>query len=151
MIGIIDLHGLNFKVMRQSEMISFGKIFVSTMDSHYPQRAHKTLVVNAPKWFHVLYKIISPLLRETTKDKIEIYTRGKKQDTMLKQRLGDKAEKLLPKSFFSKKGRKRKRDGDDEEDILEDDAFVNSELEDELRNFTMERINEAGKQMQEVL
>jgi hypothetical protein len=104
MTSIIDLQGLNFKYLRQKEIVNFMKEFVKTMDHHYPQRANKTLIINAPKWFHVLYKIISPLLRESTKSKIEIYTRSKRQDHALKTLLGhDKAETLLPESFFTKK------------------------------------------------
>jgi CRAL/TRIO domain len=110
MTSILDLQGLNFKYIREKEIVNFMKEFVKTMDSHYPQRAHKTLIVNAPKWFHVLYKIVSPLLRESTKSKIEIYTRGKRQDKALKTWLGnDQAEKLLPASFFSKKKPHRNR------------------------------------------
>jgi CRAL/TRIO domain len=112
MTSILDLQGLNFNYIREKEIVNFMKEFVKTMDSHYPQRAHKTLIVNAPKWFHVLYKIVSPLLRESTKSKIEIYTRGKRQDKALKTWLGnDQAEKLLPASFFSKKKQHKNKKG----------------------------------------
>lgn len=113
MTSILDLHGLNFKYLRQGDIVNFMKVFVKTMDHHYPQRANKTLIINAPKWFNMLYKIVSPLLRESTKAKIEIYTRGKRQDKVLKELLGNsaKAEKLLPASFFTKtKDSKRKKD-----------------------------------------
>lgn len=143
MLGIIDLQGLNLRALRQREVISFLKLFVSTMDSHFPQRAHKTLLVNAPKWFNLVYKLISPLLRESTKAKIDISSRGKKQDKTLKSFLGDKAEKLLPKSFFSEKKKRRKRKRgrhereEEEEDHPDDDDYriPDTELESQLADF----------------
>ena len=160
MTSILDLQGLNFKYIRQKDIVNFMKEFVKTMDTHYPQRAHKTLIVNAPKWFHVLYKMVSPLLRESTKSKIEIYTRGKRQDKALKTWLGnDQAEKLLPPSFFSKKKHKKNEkrkhqrmmmketapeeevnpeDGEEEEDLPSPDEhahLASSQFEMDLRAF----------------
>lgn len=143
MTSIIDLQGLNLSVLRQADLISFMKEFVKTMDSHYPQRANKTLIVNAPKWFNVLYKIISPLLRESTKAKIEIHARGKKQDKALHSQLGNAAEKLVPSTFFSKKGKKKLKNGrgvsskseEDDEELPPQDAHVISQLESDLRSF----------------
>ena len=153
MTSIIDLHGLQLGILRRRDVMSFVKKFVSTMDSYYPQRAHKTLVLNCPKWFNTLYKIVSPLMRETTKSKIEIFTRGKAQDKALKSHLGKDAVKMLPDFFWSewsppkkqKKGRwgKRKRaqeeDEADAEDEVEQDHTVfvppESKFEKELREF----------------
>jgi hypothetical protein len=113
MTSIIDMQGLNLKYLRQGDIVNFMKEFVKTMDHHYPQRANKTLIINAPKWFNILYKIVSPLLRESTKAKIEIHARGKRQDKVLKALLGNNnnAEKLFPASFFSKK-----KDGEQKKD-----------------------------------
>jgi hypothetical protein len=127
MISVLDLTGLNFNVLKQPDLIGFLKKFVSTMDSHYPQRAHKTLILNAPKWFNVMYKVLSPLLRESTKAKIEIYSRGKKQDHALKNYLGDKGKEVLPAGVWSKK---EPKDG-----LYETEKTMNSAEEDELRSF----------------
>lgn len=59
------------------------------MSDNYPGRSYKTLVINAPKWFHALYKIFKPLLRESTRQKIVILKAGEQQDTALKFYLGD--------------------------------------------------------------
>lgn len=146
MLGIIDLQGINLKALRQGEIISFLKTFVKTMDSHYPQRAHKTLLINTPKWFNLVYKLVSPLLRDSTKEKIEILSRGKKQDAVLNHRLVD-ATKVLPESFFStyKKKKKhhhrrRKHDNEDEQEESDDEGApettrTESQLELDLREF----------------
>ena len=59
------------------------------MSENYPGRSYKTLVINAPRWFHALYKIFKPLLRESTREKIVILKAGEQQDTALKFYLGD--------------------------------------------------------------
>jgi CRAL/TRIO domain len=148
MTGIMDMQGLNLGMIRKADIMNFLKEFVKTMDSHYPQRAHKTLIVNAPKWFNLLYKIVSPILRESTKSRIEIHARGKRQDKALYSFLGKDAEKLLPASFFSKKRDKRdksnRKNGDDDDDAdengdedpqLSQEVPVMSQLESDLRSF----------------
>jgi hypothetical protein len=127
MTSIIDLTGLNLSIMRKTELIGFVKKFVSTMDSHYPQRAHKTLILNAPKWFNALYNMLSPLLRESTKAKIEIHSRGKAQDKAIVAHLGKEASGMLPASFFS--SYKPKDRANEKENVPE------SDLEQELRNY----------------
>jgi CRAL/TRIO domain len=75
MTSVIDLTGLNISVLRQAELLAVAKKFVATMDAHFPQRSHRTYLINAPKWFGAIYKLISPLLRESTKEKIQIYAK----------------------------------------------------------------------------
>lgn len=83
MTSVIDLTGLNFSVLRKPELLHVVQLFCSTMDAHFPLRAHKTLLINAPKWFGAIFKLISPLLRESTKQNIKILSKGRKQDETL--------------------------------------------------------------------
>ena len=89
MTSIIDLTGLNLSVLGKRELMGVVQKFCSTMDAHFPTRSHKMLLINAPKWFGALYKIISPILRESTKQKIVILSRGKAQDKALNQLLSE--------------------------------------------------------------
>lgn len=95
MTNVLDMKGLSFRNMRNQEYIGFGKRFVQMMSSNYPGRSYKTLIINAPSWFHALYKIFKPLLRESTRQKIVILKAGEKQDTALKFYLGDSVPKDL--------------------------------------------------------
>lgn len=153
--GIIDLTGLQLGVLRKREMIQFLKIFVQTMDQHFPQRAHKTLLLNAPKWFNTLYKLLSPLLRESTKARIEIHSRGRRQDEALRKYLtSEETIKSLPASFWSSYKTKRKgskKMGADEEVEIEPAAVFHSKLEEDLRAYTIARLRESGKKMLPVL
>lgn len=87
MTSIIDLTGLNLSILSKRELLNVVQKFCSTMDAHFPQRSHKTLLINSPKWFGAVYKLISPLLRETTKQKIIILSKGSNQDQALRDLL----------------------------------------------------------------
>jgi len=89
MTSIIDLTEMNISILRKREQLRIGSLFLSTMDAHFPQRSHRTYLINAPKWFGALYKLASPLLRESTKEKIQILSKGKEQDEVLKNLLQD--------------------------------------------------------------
>jgi hypothetical protein len=95
MTNVLDMKGLSFRNMRNQEYIGFGKRFVQMMSSNYPGRSYKTLIINAPSWFHALFKLFKPLLRESTRQKIVILKAGEKQDTALKFYLGDSVPKDL--------------------------------------------------------
>mmetsp|Transcript_16459 Transcript_16459/g.33823 ORF Transcript_16459/g.33823 Transcript_16459/m.33823 type:complete len:488 (+) Transcript_16459:86-1549(+) len=128
MTSIIDLTEMNMSILRKREQLRIGSLFLSTMDAHFPQRSYRTYLINAPKWFGALYKLASPLLRESTKEKISILSKGKEQDEVLKQLLRD-----CP--------------------IPEDEKLENVPagiMEEELRNFCLARLDEAGVAMQPV-
>ena len=129
MVSVLDLTGLNMGVLRKREYMSFLKLFVSVMDAHFPQRAHKTLIVNSPKWVNTIYRIVSPLLREETKSRIMILSKSKKQDDALKRYLGSKAAANLPASFWSK----NKSRGKDQVAAEEPKHFPESEMDAKLR------------------
>jgi hypothetical protein len=132
MTSVIDMTGIKMGILRRKDLVAFVKKLVKTMDSHYPQRAHKTLVLNAPKWFNVLFKLLSPLMRESTKKKIEIHSRGRKQDAALKTYLGEKATDVLPASMWS-----TAEEPSEDTDLVHSttEQLFQSELEQELRSF----------------
>ena len=130
MTSIIDLYGLSFSILRQGDILSFLKVFVKTMDSHFPQRAHTTLLVNAPKWFHLIYKLVSPMMRESTKEKIKIFSNGSEQDEALKAQLSAECVESLPGTFWSTK--LPDNNGDDDSSTS---TQRESTLEEELRDF----------------
>jgi len=128
MTSILDLTEMNMSVLR-GEQFRIGSLFLSTMDANFPQRSHKTLLINAPKWFGVLFKLASPLLRESTKQKIQILSKGKEQDEILEHLLSE-----CP--------------------IPDGTAHLNVPpgiMEEELRNFCLARLEDAGEEMQSVI
>ena len=89
MTSILDLTGLSLSVLGKPEILNVLRMFCSTMDAHFPQRGHRMLLINAPRWFGSMYKLLSPLLREATKARIMILSKGKKQDESLRELLSE--------------------------------------------------------------
>jgi len=137
MTSIIDLTGLNLSLLRKRKLIGFIGKFVSTIDAHFPGRGYKTMLLNAPQWFGTLYKLITPILRDTTREKIAIYSRGKEQTQALEELLGTEATKFLPKRCFEK-------------DVSNQPPPM-SDMEQGLRNFVLARLEESGVEMYEVV
>ena len=107
MTNVLDMRGSSFRQMSNSEYLEFGKRFVAMMSANYPGRSYKTLIINAPTWINVLYKIFKPMLRESTRQKIIIMKAGEEQDTALKFYLGDSLpDDLLSNNGDSKKDKK---------------------------------------------
>lgn len=147
MTSIIDLTGLDLSLLRKKELIGFVQQFVSMMSTHYPQRAYKTLILNAPSWFGMLYKLISPMLRESTKAKVQILSQGNKQLSVLKEALGEDCLKYLPPELLETDKKKYK-------ELLKaskDKPLPASPLEQGLREFCCARLDEAGVGMKPIL
>jgi hypothetical protein len=123
MTSVIDLGGLHFRQVR--EMFHFVKEFINMMSLHYPQRSFKTLLINSPRWFGATYRLIAPILRESTRNKIQMLSGGKAQREALLTYLGDVAPKELMDD-----------DDDDDGDVDTEDATgPSSPMEQELRAF----------------
>merc|ERR1711862_406729 len=156
MTNILDLQGLSFGfniLFKEKQMIKLIKNIVTLMSEHYPSRSYKTFIIHAPSWFQLMYRLIKPLLRDSTKSKIEIFSSSntKHAIAVLKNTLGhdditlyydlldhqDKNEQLLfnhhdNNDFFNSIG-------------------MQSYLEKQLRSFCLLHIEKAGLQMEKVL
>jgi len=138
MTVILDLEEVSFSTFKDKEKRRFMLKFVKTMSDHYPQRSFKTLVINAPTWFDMVYKIVKPLLRESTKEKIHIVKRGPEQDTTLVEVLGAES---VPREIFhdpNHVGNNEGKDGDAE-------PGMSSAIEQELRLFCLQRIKDSNE------
>lgn len=88
MTTVMDLEGVRLKTIRDGQIRNFLKKFVGTMSHNYPNRSHKTLIINAPNWINMAYNLVKPLLRSSTKEKIQILNGGHDQDEILISILG---------------------------------------------------------------
>lgn len=127
MTSILD--GKDLKLVTVRKLFSFINEFVSMMSHHYPQRSYKTLIINAPSWAGMIYKLISPLLRESTRNKISILNGGTKQEEVLKEILGEVPSELSELGTY---------------------RGCDSVFEQEMRAFVVARLQEGGMEMQSV-
>ena len=89
MTSILDLDGVGWSTFQDREFMTFAKEMVSMISSNYPTRSYKTLIINVPGWFGLLYQLFKPILRKSTREKIEIYSKGPAQTKKLKELLGE--------------------------------------------------------------
>uniref|UniRef100_A0A7S3V4M9 CRAL-TRIO domain-containing protein n=1 Tax=Chaetoceros debilis TaxID=122233 RepID=A0A7S3V4M9_9STRA len=95
MTTVMDLKGVKLSTFRNQQKRQFLLKFVKVMSDHYPNRSYKTLIINAPSWINMAYRLVKPLLRESTKKKIMLLNGGKKQDDILIETLGSAVPKEL--------------------------------------------------------
>lgn len=154
MIGILDMQGLNLGILRKPELLSFVKEFVAMIDAQYPTRAYKTLMVNAPQWFSALYKVVSPIMRETTKEKIVLYSAGKQQDAALEEALGQNMAETVKDALRipDKKEQKLLAKQTQEGHLtLTSDSLLETEMEQQIRNFVLQRLQEEGLEIKSIV
>ena len=137
MISIIDLQGLDLSILRKRNLQHFVKEFVGMIDAHYPTRALKTYMINAPKWFSGLYKIVSPIMRESTKEKIVLFSAGSDQDNALRDGLGSDMAMLLKDALRvpTKEEQKNAKHQQPKDLSLTSDILLETDMEQEIRNF----------------
>ncbi|CAB9496629.1 Transfer protein [Seminavis robusta] len=145
--SIIDVADLRFHQLGQKDQVSFLKEMATTFDAHFPMRAHKTIIVNAPKWFYLLYRMLKPLLRESTTAMVEICTKGKKQDAALRAHLGEETSRSLPDFCWSEQAIKEQT----RKTHPGSAAQSMPRMEQELREHVMKHIKSNGLTMKPVL
>ena len=76
-ITVIDLEGMRMMDF-VGECVDYVKQCSTFTGAHYPERAGKVIVVNVPRWFHYIWKVVRPMVDEVTLQKISIL-RGKEE------------------------------------------------------------------------
>lgn len=79
---ILDIQGLGFRDVT-SDLLEYIRNSLGSMQKHYPQRAYKVFLVNTPSWFHYTYKLITPILSQSTKSKVYLVPEAQVKPTLL--------------------------------------------------------------------
>jgi len=145
MTSVIDLKGLGLKTLRDGDTMAFVKRVLSIMSHHYPSRSYKTLLINTPRWFGTIYAILKPLLRESTREKIEILSSGIKQDDALTALLGSDVPRELLHDHDAT-GSLSLGNG-----ATEQQAGPNSRMEVDMRDFCLQVLHENKMEMLRVI
>lgn len=74
-IYVIDLDGIRLMDF-VGDVVDFVKKTSSFTSAHYPERSGTIFVINVPSWFNIIWKVVSPMADEVTRQKIRIL-RGK--------------------------------------------------------------------------
>jgi hypothetical protein len=77
MTSIVDLEGVRL-LDAVGDVWDFLRRLLAMQGAHYPQRTDKIFIVNAPRSLAFIWRIISPMISESTREKISI-VRDKKE------------------------------------------------------------------------
>ncbi|XP_047943935.1 SEC14 cytosolic factor-like [Salvia hispanica] len=79
-VKVLDMTGLRFSALNQMKLLSA----ISTIDDlNYPEKTETYYIANAPYIFSSCWKVVRPLLRERTRNKVQVLS-GCGEDELLK-------------------------------------------------------------------
>lgn len=70
-IAVIDIANIKMTDLA-GESLNFLKKSISIANQHYPERSFAILIVNAPVFFSMIWRLVKPLVHENTQKKIKI-------------------------------------------------------------------------------
>lgn len=141
MTTIIDMKNIGWSTFSNKDKRQFVMNFVSMMSEHYPQRSFKTLIINVPQWSNIPWQAVRPILRESTRKKIQLLSSSKRQDAVLRSVLG---ENNVPPELL--------HNYVPHDDVkTEAKSLVKSDLDNDLRLFCLDRLRENGESMIELV
>lgn len=152
MTSVLDLEGVSWRWINDGNLVNFVKKFVGVMSAYYPQRSYCTLVINSPRWFGGFYRLLKPVLRESTKKKIEIYSAGSRgQSEALLRVMGREGcpNYLLDQDGEEEREPEQSLDRDDNGDV--NIPGPHSKIEKEIHNFCLTRLQMKSIKMNDVV
>jgi len=80
MITVLDVSGIKMSDM-MGDTLEYIKKSVQVIQAHYVDRCLKMYIINAPFYFNMLWQVVSPLLNETTRNKVTIVSTSQREIT----------------------------------------------------------------------
>ena len=71
MVVILDVKGIGWRDLA-GDTVAYVRKCTSCLQEHYPQQSYKIFIINVPTWFGMTWKIIKPMLNESTRAKTNI-------------------------------------------------------------------------------
>ena len=81
--AVVDFSGFN--MTKHSPPLDIGKQFLATLRSHYAGQIHRIYLTDTPFSFSMLWKIFSPFVGTTTRDKIKFINGARSKERELSQ------------------------------------------------------------------
>jgi len=83
-IYVLDLDGIRLGDF-VGDVMDFVKRASKLCSLHYPERAGTVFVINVPRWFNIIWRVVKPLVDEVTLEKIRIFRGNRMQTAQLLQ------------------------------------------------------------------
>lgn len=70
---VIDLEKFSLRNLYCWQAVKTLTNILQTMEGHYPECLEKCVIINAPNFFPVVWKMVRPFLTQATTDKVQVY------------------------------------------------------------------------------
>lgn len=80
-VTVLDVSGIGMSDLG-GEVLDFIKKASAFTGAHYPERSSKIFIINIPRWFNMIWRMIKPLIDPVTREKIHML---KGSSTILKE------------------------------------------------------------------
>ncbi|ETV80086.1 hypothetical protein H257_06483 [Aphanomyces astaci] len=70
-VTVLDVEGIGFYDLT-GDVMDFVRQAMGFVSAHYPERSAQIFIVNVPRWFDVVWRVVSPMIEPVTKEKIRI-------------------------------------------------------------------------------
>ncbi|CAM9691831.1 unnamed protein product [Chrysoparadoxa australica] len=71
LLTMMDLKGVKVSQF-VGEVKTFMVAAAKLIGAHYPERSFKIFILNAPWWFNMVWKVVSPVMHQNTRDKVTV-------------------------------------------------------------------------------
>lgn len=72
---VFDYDHLSLRQVYSLQVISYLRALIGLYENHYPETLNRALIINAPSFFPLFWRLISPFLTQRTVNKVLIYAR----------------------------------------------------------------------------
>ncbi|KAG0412932.1 hypothetical protein HPB47_009931 [Ixodes persulcatus] len=80
---VFDYDNFHLKQVYCWQVIEILRHLTALYEKYYPEILERCLIINAPSFFPIFWKLLQPFLAENTKNKLEIFSRENWQPVML--------------------------------------------------------------------
>ncbi|CAH0477010.1 unnamed protein product [Peronospora belbahrii] len=95
MLKVYDIKGISMADL-SSDVVNYTKKWGEVIATYNPERVYQVFLINPPSWFNLIWKLVSPLVNQKTRERIHVL-RGQKDIT--KALLEFVAPENLPKEY----------------------------------------------------
>ncbi|KAG0421186.1 hypothetical protein HPB47_002909, partial [Ixodes persulcatus] len=80
---VFDFDNFSLRQVYSLQVINLVRSMMTIYESHYPETLHRALIINAPGFFPIFWKLIRPFLTQRTVNKVLIHARDDWQPVIL--------------------------------------------------------------------
>ncbi|CAN7985274.1 unnamed protein product [Ixodes hexagonus] len=81
---VFDYDNFSIRQVYSFQVIEFTHLLLVLYENYYPEMLEQCLLINAPSFFHIFWKIVRPFLTERTASKMKVFSREGWQSVLLK-------------------------------------------------------------------